>query len=167
MGCNLDVSVSDLDPSNLSLSTIEAIGPFIADGVTVATIRIRVIDNGKPVPGFSPIYKVTGSGNLLGQCSETDALGISTCSLRSTVAQIKIVSLTSPASKSSIEVTFISSITPKAGFTLSSGGGIQTGGGTMRARSSMGVINSHILLEGNTPGARAATLGFQGVLLED
>jgi hypothetical protein len=161
--CSLDVSVEDLDPSNYSASTIEAIGPFVADGITAATIKIYVMDNGKPIEGFTPIYKVSGSGNLLGQCSETNSHGLSTCLLRSTVAGRKTISLVSPDTKAKIDVVFVPGIPAKAGFSISSGGGVQTSGSIMSS-SSIGLVSSSILLDdGSVVRAR---VGLQGVLYE-
>lgn len=167
-GCSLDVSVEDLDGNNFSASTIQAIGPFVADSITPATIKIYVMNKGAPVVGFTPIYKVSGSGNLLGQCSETDATGLSTCLLRSSVAETKKITLTNPATNASIEVTFSPGLPAKAGFSLSSGGGLQSAAGLYRSTSSIGLVTSPVVLEEDgVPGTPRARVGLQGVLFED
>ena len=162
-GCSLDVAIEDLDAANYSASTLEAVGPFIADGITPATIKIWVRSNGKPVAGFVPVYKVSGGGNLLGQCSESDANGLSICTLRSTVAGYKSITLVSPISKARAEVIFSPGLPAKAGFAITSGGGVRTTG-NIKSISSIGIVTSSVLLDdGGTPRAR---VGLQGVLYE-
>ncbi len=163
LGCSLDVAVEDLDPANYSASTLEAIGPFIADGVTPATIKIWTRNKGKPVEGFTPVYKVSGGGNLLGQCTPSDANGLSICILRSTVAGFKNITLVNPVSKARAEVVFSPGLPAKAGFSITSGGGVRTTG-PIKSVSSIGIVSSSILLDdGGTPRAR---VGLQGVLYE-
>lgn len=166
-GCSLDVSVEDLDPDNFTNSTLEAVGPFIADSTTAATIRIYVKNKGVPVVGFIPVYKVSGSGNMLGQCSETDETGLSICSLRSSIAESKTISLIKPLINVKAEVIFYPGIPSKAGFSITSGGGIRTGGTYYKSMSSIGIVTSSVILEDvAVPGVPRALVGLQGVLYE-
>lgn len=166
-GCSLDVSVEDLDPDNFSASTLQAIGPFIADSTTPATIKIYVKNKGVPVVDFIPVYKVTGTGNLLGQCSPTDSTGLSTCQLRSSVAEAKTISLIKPATTIKTEVVFYPGIPAKAGFSITSGGGVRTGGSYYKSYSSIGIVTSSIIMEDvGIPGVPRALVGLQGVLYE-
>src|SRR5438132_13875668 len=58
----------------------------------------------------------TGSTNVYGACAATNASGVSTCTLASTKAEVKTLSIATPVVKSGGTVTF----TPGAAATLTS-----------------------------------------------
>ena len=90
-------------------STIAGSGPVTADGTASSTITITLKDNNNdPVAGFTPTFTATdtGSTNVYGACSSSDASGISTCTLKSTKAETKTLSIATPVSKSDGTVVF-------------------------------------------------------------
>lgn len=90
-------------------STITGTSPVVADGVASSTITITLKDAGNnPVAGQTPTFNATDTGttNVYGACSVSDANGESTCTLTSLVAEIKTLAITSPVSKSDGTVTF-------------------------------------------------------------
>jgi hypothetical protein len=91
-------------------STISGTGPTIADGNEESIITIILKDEfNNPVAGNVPTFSATntGSTNSYGTCSTTDANGESTCSLKSTMAQIKTLNIVSPIAKTGTTVDFI------------------------------------------------------------
>ncbi len=97
-------------PAAAGNSSISGTSPVAADGVAASTISITLADaSGNPVSGVTPTFVATGSNNTLGPCSATDAGGASTCSLKSTTAETKTLSITSPVSKTGGTVQFTSS----------------------------------------------------------
>lgn len=162
--CQLDLNIEDLDPKALQ-SSLVVIGPYIADGSTAATIQVLVTENGAAMAEMTPVVSVSGSGNLLGDCSPTNSSGLSTCSLRSTVAEVKTIRLISPESDESVEVEFIAPLSSSVGFSLASGGGTTSGLG-VSSFSSIGLTTSPILLEedGGPLGLYRGRMGLQGVL---
>jgi hypothetical protein len=167
--CKLDVSVKDLNEvsqDNYQSTTITVTSPGIADGVTPVTITITVKNNGVPVAGYTPQFAVTGSGNTASLCTVTDALGVSTCLLRSNVAELKTVQLVMPAIAKSANVTFNVPAPPMPGFAITSGGGITTGAG-MVSHSSIGLPTTPIILEDPAvPGTPRARMGLHGIFYE-
>ncbi len=67
-----------------------------ADGVASATVTVTVIDGaGNPVPGQTVSLAATGTGNTLTQpAAATNASGVTTGSIRSTVAEVKTLTAT-------------------------------------------------------------------------
>ena len=51
------------------------------------------------MPGVTPTFSATGSNNTLGNCSASNASGVSTCSLRSTTAEVKTLAIVTPVAK--------------------------------------------------------------------
>ncbi len=76
-----------------SASTISVTSPVVADGVSEAEVRIRLVDaQDHPVPGERLTLLVSGNGNQITQPElPTDAQGQSVAQLRSTVAESKII----------------------------------------------------------------------------
>lgn len=69
----------------------------IADGVSTSTVTIFLGNrDGDPVIGETPTFSASGSGNIYGPCSPTNAQGLSQCTLASTVGEPKTLRLTSP-----------------------------------------------------------------------
>ena len=82
-------------------STITGTGPVLADGVAASTVTITLKDtNNNPVAGVVPTFSATGTNNTIGACSATNASGVSTCSLQSTTAEVKTLSIVTPVSDS-------------------------------------------------------------------
>ena len=79
----------------------------MADGVASSTITITLKDaSNNPVSGVTPTFSASGSNNTYGACSATNGSGVSTCSLKSTMAEVKTLSITSPVSVTGGMVTF-------------------------------------------------------------
>lgn len=165
--CQIDLNIEDLDPKILR-SSLVVIGPYIADGSTAATIQVFVTENGAPMAGMVPTVSVSGSGNILDDCTPTNASGISTCFIRSTVAEIKTVRLLNPESRERVEVEFISPTPTTPGFSLASGGTFTSGPG-VSSFASIGLTSSPFLLEeeGGPIDLFRARIGLQGVLMDD
>jgi adhesin/invasin len=112
-----------LGPPAADNSSIEGTGPVIANGTAASTVTIVLKDAaGEPVPNVTPAFSATGSGNTIGACSATNASGEAACSLRSTTAEVKTLSITSPIAKTGGTVTFIAG-TPSAGTSTIAGTG--------------------------------------------
>lgn len=94
-------------PALCTLAVVPA-GDVSANGIRtvqmVATLRDYA---GAPMPGVVPEVAVSGSGNTASPCTASDAAGVSTCPLQSTVAETKTVSFTSPALPATATVTFL------------------------------------------------------------
>lgn len=70
----------------------------LADFMDYSTITITLYTaQGNPLVGVAPTYFVTGSGNTAQACTVTNASGISTCKLYSTVAQTKTIAVATPS----------------------------------------------------------------------
>jgi adhesin/invasin len=90
-------------------SSISGTTPVVADGTATSTVTITLKDaSNNPVPGQVPTFNATntGSGNTYGTCSSTDASGISTCTLASTKAESKVLSISTPVTKAGTTVVF-------------------------------------------------------------
>jgi hypothetical protein len=164
--CNLSVNVKDLAESTGLKAILVVTSPGVADGVTPVTVTITIRLDGRAVPGYTPTYAVTGSGNTIGVCSVTNALGVSTCLLRSTVAETKTVSLTNPALAVTAIVVFNPAAPPVPGFAITSGGGITSGAG-MVSHSSIGIPAGSIIgYDLTSPTTVRVRSGLHGVLHE-
>lgn len=100
-----------LGVGSINQSQIYSSGPTTADGVAIATIRIRLMDSsGEVLTGVTPTFEATdtGSTNTYGSCSVTNFSGESTCTLSSRKAELKTLHITSPISKSGGSVVFVS-----------------------------------------------------------
>jgi hypothetical protein len=70
-------------------------------------VTVTVLDaNSNPISGVTPTYSMTGTLNTLGACAATDAFGQSICSVTSTKAEAKTVSLLTPVAVSGNMVDF-------------------------------------------------------------
>ena len=93
-----------------SYFSITGDGPNLADGIADSLITIEIIDgDGIAIVGIVPTFRATDcrNGNLYGSCSPTDTNGHSTCSLTSTCAGVKTLTLTYPAVVSGGSVEFL------------------------------------------------------------
>src|SRR5207245_2113080 len=90
-------------------STITGTSPVVANDVATSTVSITLLDACRnPVSGVTPTFSATdtGSTNVYGACSATNASGVSTCTLASTKAEVKTLSIATPVVKSGGTVTF-------------------------------------------------------------
>ncbi|MBA2664004.1 MAG: Ig-like domain-containing protein [Bradymonadaceae bacterium] len=102
-------------------STIAATGPVIANGTASSTVTITLRDaNTNPIPGVTPTFSASGTGNTVGTCGATSTAGVSTCSLQSTVAELKTLAITSPADLTTVTTTvsFVPGPASPAGSTI-------------------------------------------------
>jgi len=102
-------------------SSITGTSPVVANGVATSTVTITLRDaNNNPVPGETPTFSATDSGttNGYGVCSATDAAGVSTCTLTSTKAEAKTLSIVTPVSKTDGSVTFTAGAAVAANSTI-------------------------------------------------
>ncbi|RLS21518.1 MAG: hypothetical protein DWH72_02070, partial [Planctomycetota bacterium] len=90
-------------------STITGLSPVVANGVDTSAVTITLKDaNLNPVSGQTPTFLATdtGTNNIYGTCSATNASGISTCTLSSLLAETKTLSIATPVSKAGGSVIF-------------------------------------------------------------
>ena len=93
----LQIKYGFANPTNSTISVTGA----AADGSDNATVTLTLKDsNNTAMAGATPIVSITGSGNTVNACTSSNSSGVSTCAITSTVAQLKSVSITSPASLS-------------------------------------------------------------------
>jgi len=90
----LDVDDHAIDPDRSGATPNPANG-LKADGVEKSTITVHVRDRlDRPVAGAVVVIVVTGTGNnLVGPGAPTDASGITTATLTSTVAELKTMTV--------------------------------------------------------------------------
>ena len=102
-------------------STITGVSGVQADGVSTSTITITLRDaSSNAVAGVTPTFTASGSGNSLGACSAGTASGVSTCTLSSSVAQVKTLGIATPVVTSAgATVTFIAGAVSAANSTIS------------------------------------------------
>jgi adhesin/invasin len=102
-----------------SQSSIIGVGPVVADGVTQAQVIIRLRNySGNPSVGVVPTFDASGSGNGYGACSASDASGVSFCTMTSTVAETKTLSIQTPVVKSGGTVDFVAGAPAAATSTI-------------------------------------------------
>jgi len=90
-------------------SSIVGTGPVVANGADASTVTITLKDaKNQPVVGMTPTFSASGSNNILGACSATTGAGVSTCTLQSTTAEVKTLSIVTPVSVTGGQVTFAS-----------------------------------------------------------
>jgi hypothetical protein len=106
-------------------STIVATSPVIANGVATSTVTLTILDDySNPVASITPGISATGSGNTYGNCSASDANGVSTCTMSSTVAETKTISISSPFTKAGGSIVFNPGAASQLAFTTNPGGGV-------------------------------------------
>ncbi len=95
-----NTSSTTIGPAASSNTTITGTGPVEPDGVSASTITIVMHDVvGHPTVGTVPSFAATGSSNIYGACSASDSTGTSSCTLKSTTAETKILNLLTPVNK--------------------------------------------------------------------
>jgi hypothetical protein len=95
-------------------STITGTGPVPAEGKSQSTITITIRNSsGVGISGFYPTFSATdtGSTNIYGLCTQTNAGGVSLCTLRSKAAELKTLQLETPVVKTGGTASF-TSVTP-------------------------------------------------------
>ncbi len=104
--------MSCVGPPDAANSRIRGSSPVVANGVAASTVEITINDaSNTPVFGVTPTFSATGSNNIpprpdLSSCSPTNGSGVSTCSLKSTTAEIKTLSIVTPVARLGGTVTF-------------------------------------------------------------
>lgn len=116
-------------PGNVSStrSSITGNGPTVANGTSSSTISITLKDSSNnPVPGVVPTFSATNTGNtnVYGACTSSNASGVSMCSLKSTKAEVKTLSLLTPTTKTGGTVTFTNGPATNLVFTTQPTGGV-------------------------------------------
>jgi adhesin/invasin len=112
-------------------STITGSGPVIANGTATSTVTVTLKDiANNPVVGTTPTFSATDTGttNVYAACSSTDASGISTCSLKSTKAETKTLSIVTPVSKADGTVIFTSGAAVASTSTITGTGPVTADG---------------------------------------
>lgn len=145
-----------------SNSSITGTGPVIADGVAESTITITLKDVGNnAVVGEVPTFSATdaGSGNTYTTCSATNASGVSTCTLKSTKAEIKTLSIVTPISKSDGTITFNPGIPVATNSTITGIGPIVADGATTSSITITLKDAHNNLVSGVTPTFSATDTG--------
>ena len=166
LGLNfISVTVFYTPPASADNSTITGSGPVVADGVATSAVTITLKDAGNnPVSGVTPTFSATdtGSTNVYGGCSSTSALGVSNCTLKSTTAEIKTLSIVTPVAVTGGLVTFTSATqNTTTTVTSSSAGNTSTYGDpvTFTATVTPGVTTGSItFIEGGTCASPTTTL---------
>lgn len=108
-----------------SQSTLEASSDIVADNVAISEIKVILKNkSGDPVEGVPPIVVSSGSGNTISACTVSDENGLSTCSLKSTVAEEKRISMTFPTAVTGPSIVFLPGAAAKLGFLVHPSGGV-------------------------------------------
>ena len=90
-------------------STITGTSGLTANGTSTSTITITLKNiNDEPISGLTPTFSATDTGgsNVYSACSAGDVNGVSTCTLKSTLAESKTLSITSPVTLTGGTVVF-------------------------------------------------------------
>lgn len=90
-------------------TTITGTTPVVANGTATSTVTVTLLNASMcPLQGVTPTFSATdtGSTNTYGGCSVSNASGVSTCTLASTRAESKTLSLTTPIAVSGGSVIF-------------------------------------------------------------
>jgi hypothetical protein len=100
-------------------STITGTTNIVADGVATATVTINLKSaTNVAASGFVPTFSATDTGgtNTYGACSLSDSSGNSTCTLTSTKAETKILSIITPVNKVGASSAFVNGTANKLVF---------------------------------------------------
>ncbi len=121
-----------ISASSIYTTTISGTSNILADGVATSSISINVKKEGLPLAGEVPTFSVTGSANTISACSASDANGDSTCTLKSTRAEIKSIKVLKPTVSLQSPVTFLAG-SPSASTTTIVASGPTVANGTAAA----------------------------------
>ena len=170
----------NVTPSNVStsLSTVAAAPPSITAGGGTSTITVTVKDGtGKAISNATVVLAATGTGNTLTQpVAKTNASGVATGTLRSTVAETKTVSATAngmPLDQTATVTVTTGGVSPSQSTVVAAPTSIEVGSGTstitVTARDAAGnpVSGATVVLaatgSGNTLTQPAAPTDANGV----
>jgi Bacterial Ig-like domain (group 1) len=118
-------------PALAATSTITGTSPVTADGTATSTVTVTLKDaNNNPVPGSVPTFSATDTGttNVYGTCSASNASGVSSCSLKSLIAEVKTLSIATPVVKADGTVTFTAGTPVAANSTITGSGPVAADG---------------------------------------
>lgn len=119
-------------PAAVATSTITGTGPTNPDGVSESTITITILDAfSNPISGVIPTFNATGSNNSYGTCTSTTSAGISTCTMTSTTAEVKTLSILTPVSKAGGNVTFATGSPTVANSSITANGPVLANGSAL------------------------------------
>jgi hypothetical protein len=111
MGLNTAIGFGYTIIPDASKSSITALNNnIVADGVSQGTILINLKSaSNEAAAGYIPLFTATdsNSGNTYATCSAADFSGNSICTMTSTKAESKILSITAPLIKAGASITFI------------------------------------------------------------
>ncbi|MCE3009486.1 MAG: Ig-like domain-containing protein [Proteobacteria bacterium] len=108
-----------------SRSAVTASGPVAADGTTALSVSVELKDSaGLAVAGVVPKISVSGSNNTIGTCTVSDASGLSTCSVTSTKAEAKTISMSYPVTLAGPNIVFTSGAASKICAQTQPGSGV-------------------------------------------
>jgi adhesin/invasin len=133
-------------------SSISGSATTVADGVATATITISLRDpSNVPVSGVIPSFSATDTGgqNSYGACSLSDGAGLSTCTLKSTKAENKTLSISAPITKVGDAISFVHGAVVLNKSTLAVTPGALTANGTSQAQIVLTARDQH---ENPVPG---------------
>jgi len=103
-----------------STSTITGTSSIIANGSNTSSVTITILDAfSNPIDSVTPTFSATDTGttNVYNACSATNSSGVSTCTMTSTKAEAKTLSISSPVSKAGSSITFINGAVSSLSYT--------------------------------------------------
>jgi adhesin/invasin len=144
-------------------SSITGTSSITANGTSTSTVTITLLDaNSNPVTGSTPTFSATdtGSTNVYGACTVGDALGVSTCTLASTKAETKTLSIATPVVKAGGSVTFVAGAASATTSTIVASGGPVVADGTSTATITITLLDANSNpISGSTPAFTATNTG--------
>jgi adhesin/invasin len=123
-------------------TSLTATSNIIADGILSSNITVTITKNNLPAEGETPTLTSSGSNNVFTSCSVSDAAGISLCLFKSTKAEVKSVSVLSPALSASTSVTFLPG-TPNSALSTITASGPTIANGTAEASVTITIKDAH------------------------
>lgn len=107
-----------------SQSTVEASDNIIANGTATSEIVITLKNSkGETVEGVPPRLTVSGTNNTVSSCTVSDEEGISNCTVSSTKAEDKQITVNFPTTIEGPSVSFLPGPASRLGFLTEPGGG--------------------------------------------
>lgn len=151
---NFAVGASDLANSSFSIDEVSV----VANGTSVANLRIQLKDPySNPISGITPTLSIISgtNGNTLSSCSSTDLSGNSSCTLKSTRAEIKTLKVLTPSSLSSktASVTFVHGPANRLTFQTQPGGA--TAGQAFTSQPQVAIVDAEGNVVNDGPDATA------------
>lgn len=125
-------------PMSLTNSTIVATGPVTSDGVSASVVLVTLKDaDGVAITGVTPTFSATDTQmlNIYGACAVTNNAGQSTCTLKSTYGETKLITLRSPAVLAGNSVEFQDALSGITNSSISATSSITADGVSLSAIS--------------------------------